>query len=95
MVDVAVGRPEAKTDGLAVVAVVLAVLSVASSTVLVGVVLGGAAFMMGMVSIKRIGVQDGRLKGGRLAAAGAIGGLIGFALSIALPMLIVMAATPR
>ena len=93
MLEVAFAREEARTDGLAITALVLGALSILGSFVLVGFVLGGAAFMMGLVSRSRIADGEGKLKGDMLALLGSSMGLAGFVLSIALPTLLIMMGT--
>jgi len=93
MLEVAFPRQAARTDGLAVAALILGALSIPGSFVLVGFILGGAAFMMGLVSRSRIAEGQGRLKGDMLALLGLSMGLAGFVLSVAVPTLLIMMGT--
>ena len=93
MLEVAFAREEARTDGLAVAAAILGALSILGSFVLIGFVLGGAAFMMGLVSRSRISSGEGKLKGDMLALLGLSMGLAGFVLSVAVPTLLIMMGT--
>ena len=93
MVEGAFARQGARTDGLAIAALILGALSIPGSFVLVGLVLGGAAFMMGLVSRSRIAEGGNKLKGDMLALLGLSTGLAGFVLSIALPTLLIMMGT--
>jgi hypothetical protein len=95
MLEVAFRRDVARTDGLAIAALILGAVSIPGSFVLVGFVLGGAAFMMGLVSRSRIAKGEGKLKGDMLALLGLSMGLAGFVLSIALPTLLIMMGTAR
>ena len=93
MLHVTFSREEARTDGLAITALILGALSILGSVVLIGFVMGGAAFMMGLVSRGRIAESGGRLKGDMIALLGSSTGLAGFVLSIALPTLLIMMGT--
>jgi hypothetical protein len=91
--NVAFAREGSRTDGLAIAALALGALSIPGSFVLVGFLLGGAAFMMGLVSRSRIAQARGKLKGDTVALLGLSIGLAGFVLSVALPTLLIVIGT--
>jgi len=86
-----------RVDGLAYVALVTGVVSLAFNLFLFGLpalLLGPSAAIMGYVSRRRVTNSRGRLVGGRIALAGLVLGVIGFAISIAWLFLIVVVLGP-
>jgi hypothetical protein len=67
-----------RTDGLAVAALVIGIVSIVCSIACLGVVLGPTAAIMGFISRQRIASSGGALGGGTLAIVGLILGIIGF-----------------
>jgi uncharacterized protein DUF4190 len=80
-------------DGPAVVAFVMGVLSVATSVIVVGIVLGPIAAILGYLSYRRIDSSAGRLRGRGLALAGLVLGIAGLAASLILPIVLLFGAT--
>jgi len=80
-------------DGPAVVAFVMGVLSVATSVIVVGIVLGPIAAVLGYLSYRRIDSSGGRLRGRGLALAGLVLGVAGLAASLLLPVVLLFGAT--
>ena len=82
----------ARTDGLAIGALIVGVLSILCSFVCIGIILGPAAAVMGFISTQRIKQMPGTLGGGGLALAGVITGIIGTILTIIFITLYVIGA---
>jgi hypothetical protein len=80
-------------DGPAVVAFVMGVLSVATSVIVIGIVLGPIAAVLGYLSYRRIDSSAGRLRGRGLALAGLVLGVAGLAASLLLPVVLLFGAT--
>jgi hypothetical protein len=80
-------------EGLAVIAFVTGVLSVATSVIVVGVVLGPAAAILGYLAYRRITSSAGALSGRGLALAGLVLGVAGLAASLLLPIVLLLFAT--
>jgi hypothetical protein len=80
-------------EGLAVIAFVTGVLSVATSVIVVGVVLGPVAAILGYLAYKRIAASAGTLRGRGLALAGLVLGVAGLAASLLLPIVLLLGAT--
>jgi hypothetical protein len=80
-------------DGLAVTAFVMGVLSVATSVIVVGIVLGPAAAILGYLAYRRITANPGRLRGRGLTLAGLVLGIAGLAASLLLPIVLLFGAT--
>jgi hypothetical protein len=89
-------EPEAyrspRTDGLAIAALVTGMLSIAGSIVVVGVLLGPAAAIMGFIAHERVVSSAGTRRGGGIAIAGLILGVIGFTASVVLPGVLLLDA---
>lgn len=70
-----------RIDGLAYAALVTGILSLVLSVILIGVpglLLGPGAAIMGFISRRRVAASRGTLRGGAIALAGLILGIIGF-----------------
>ena len=80
-------------DGTAVVAFVMGVLSVATSVIVIGIVLGPIAAILGYLSYRRIDSSAGMLRGRGLALAGLVLGIAGLAASLLLPIALLFGAT--
>jgi hypothetical protein len=80
-------------DGPAVVAFVMGVLSVATSVIVIGIVLGPIAAILGYLSYRRIDSSEGALRGRGLALAGLVLGVAGLAASLLLPIVLLFGAT--
>jgi hypothetical protein len=72
-----------RTDGLAIAALIVGILSLVCSWLCLGVILGPAAAIMGFMSRSRIAASGGTMGGGGLAMAGLVIGVIGFVASAA------------
>src|SRR6266571_5134159 len=70
-----------RTDGLAIAALVIGIVSIVCSLGCLGIVLGPTAAIMGFISRQRIATSGGMLGGGTLAMVGLILGIIGFVAS--------------
>jgi len=80
----AVGYAGARTDGLAIGALICGILSlVCAWPFCLGIALGPAGAIMGYISRNRIAASGGALAGGGLALAGLVLGIIGFLASAA------------
>ena|ERR1700688_3522039 len=86
-------RERSRLDGPAVVALVVGVLSIATSVIVVGIVLGPIAAILGYLSYRRIDSSAGRLRGRGLALAGLVLGIAGLAASFLLPAVLLFGAT--
>jgi hypothetical protein len=71
-----------RTDGLAIAALIIGILSLVCSFICLGVVLGPTAAIMGFISRQRIATSAGALGGGALATVGLVLGIIGFIASV-------------
>jgi len=78
----AYGYASTRTDGLAIAAFVVGILSVVCSVGCLGIVLGPTAAIMGFISRQRVATSGGSLGGGTLAIIGLILGVVGFVLSV-------------
>lgn len=76
------GYAAPRSDGLAIAALIVGILSLVCSFVCLGVVLGPAAAIMGFISRQRISTSGGALGGGTLAVVGLVLGIIGFIASV-------------
>jgi hypothetical protein len=72
-----------RTDGLAIASLVVGIFSLVCCFILLGVILGPAAAIMGFISRGRITQSNGTLGGGGLAIGGLILGVLGFVASVA------------
>ena len=86
-------RERSRLDGPAVVALVMGVLSIATSVIVVGIVLGPIAAILEYLSYRRIDSSAGRLRGRGVALAGLILGITGLAASFLLPAVLLFGAT--
>lgn len=77
------GYAQQRTDGLAVAALIVGIVSILCDLFCLGIVLGPAAAIMGFISRQRIQTSGGALGGGALALAGLILGVVGFVLGVA------------
>jgi hypothetical protein len=78
------GVAGARTDGLAIGALIAGILSLVCFWPLcLGIILGPAAAIMGFISRQRIAASGGTVGGGGLALAGLILGIVGFIASAA------------
>jgi hypothetical protein len=74
-------------EGLAYAALVIGILSLVLSVICIGLpglVLGPAAAVMGFISRRRVAASGGTLRGGDIALAGLILGIIGFGAGVAI-----------
>ena len=71
-----------RTDGLAIAALVIGIVSIVCSIVCLGIVLGPTAAIMGFISRQRIATSGGAIGGGTLALVGLILGVVGFVASV-------------
>jgi Domain of unknown function (DUF4190) len=78
----AAGYAAPRTDGLAVAALIIGILSLVCSFICLGVVLGPTAAIMGFISRQRIATSGGALGGGTMAIIGLVLGIIGFVASV-------------
>ena len=76
------GYAATRTDGLAIAALVIGIISLVCSFFCLGVVLGPTAAIMGFISRQRIATSGGMLGGGALAVVGLVLGIIGFIASV-------------
>jgi uncharacterized protein DUF4190 len=76
------GYAQQRTDGLAIAALIVGILSIVCDLFCLGIVLGPAAAIMGFISRQRIQTSGGALGGGVMAMAGLILGVIGFVLGV-------------
>ena len=67
-----------RTDGLAIAALVIGIVSIVCSIFCLGIILGPTAAIMGFISRQRIQSSGGMLGGGTLALVGLILGILGF-----------------
>lgn len=86
------GYAAVRTDGLAIGALIVGVLSILCSWACIGIILGPTAAIMGFISSQRIKQMPGTLGGGGLATAGLITGIIGTVLTILFIILYVVGA---
>src|SRR5487761_1005448 len=83
-----------RTDGLAIGALIVGILSLACFWPLcLGIILGPAAAIMGFISRQRIAASGGTVGGGGLALAGLILGIVGFIASAAWAIFSIAIAT--
>jgi hypothetical protein len=75
------GFAGARTDGLAIGALIVGILAIVCSWLCLGIILGPAAGIMGYISRQRVAVSGGTLGGGGMALAGLICGVVGFVVS--------------
>jgi hypothetical protein len=78
----AAGYAAPRTDGLAIAALIVGILSLVCSFICLGVVLGPAAAIMGFISRQRIATSGGAVGGATLAVVGLVLGIIGFIASV-------------
>ena len=76
------GYAAPRTDGLAIAALIVGIISIVCDLFCLGIVLGPAAAIMGFISRQRIQTSGGALGGGTMAIAGLILGIIGFVLGV-------------
>ncbi len=81
-----------RTDGLAIASLVTGILSLVCCFVLLGVILGPVAAILGFISRNRITQSNGTLGGGGLAIGGLILGVVGFIASVGWFFFFVIAA---
>src|SRR2546421_12953626 len=72
------GYAAQRTDGLAIAALVIGIVSIVCSIACLGIILGPTAAIMGFISRQRIATSGGALGGGTLAIVGLILGIVGF-----------------
>jgi hypothetical protein len=72
-----------RTDGLAIAALVIGIVSIVCSVACLGIILGPTAAIMGFISRQRIQTSGGAVGGGTLALVGLILGIVGFVASVA------------
>jgi Domain of unknown function (DUF4190) len=77
------GYAAPRSDGLAIAALIVGILSLVCSFICLGFVLGPAAAIMGFISRQRIATSGGALGGGTMAIIGVVLGVIGFVASVA------------
>jgi len=78
----AAGYAAPRTDGLAIAALIVGILSLVCSFLCLGIVLGPTAAIMGFISRQRVATSGGALGGGTLAIIGLVLGVIGFVASV-------------
>ncbi|TMD39647.1 MAG: DUF4190 domain-containing protein [Chloroflexi bacterium] len=78
-----VGYAGQRTDGLAIAALVIGIVSIACSVACLGIILGPTAAIMGFISRQRIATSGGTVGGGTLAIVGLVLGVVGFVASVA------------
>jgi len=78
----AAGYAAPRTDGLAIAALILGIMSLVCTVACLGVLLGPAAAIMGFISRQRISSSGGTVGGGTLATVGLVLGIIGFIASV-------------
>ena len=71
-----------RTDGLAIAALVIGIVSIVCSIVCLGIIFGPSAAIMGFISRQRIATSGGMMGGGTLALVGLILGIVGFVASV-------------
>src|SRR5207245_3805542 len=71
-----------RTDGLAIAALVIGIVSIVCSIVCLGIIFGPTAAIMGFISHQRIATSGGMMGGGTLALVGLILGIVGFVASV-------------
>jgi Domain of unknown function (DUF4190) len=76
------GYAAPRSDGLAIAALIVGILSLVCSFICLGVFLGPAAAIMGFISRQRIATSGGALGGGTLAVIGLVLGIVGFVASV-------------
>jgi len=76
------GYAAQRTDGLAIAALVIGIVSIVCSIVCLGIILGPTAAIMGFISRQRIATSGGMMGGGTLALVGLILGVVGFVASV-------------
>ncbi len=76
------GYAPQRTDGLAIGALVLGILSIPCSLACLGLILGPIAAILGFISRQRIATSGGAVGGGTLAVAGLALGILGFLASV-------------
>jgi Domain of unknown function (DUF4190) len=76
------GYAQQRTDGLAIAALVVGIVSIVCDLFCLGILLGPAAAIMGFISRQRIATSGGALGGGTLAVVGMILGIVGFVLGV-------------
>jgi hypothetical protein len=81
-----------RMDGLAVTALVTGILSVLGSVIVVGLVLGPAAAIMGLVAYRQIASSNGGRRGEGIAIAGVVLGIVGFVASLLVPGVLLLGA---
>jgi hypothetical protein len=93
---VAAGYAAPRSDGLAIAALVIGILSLVCSFVCLGIILGPVAAIMGFIARQRVASSGGTLGGGTLAVIGLVLGIIGFILSAGAIVLLLLGivATP-
>jgi hypothetical protein len=83
-----------RTDGLAIGALIAGILSLVCFWPLcLGIILGPAAAIMGFISRQRIAASGGTVRGGGLALAGLIIGIVGFIASAAWAVVFIVTAS--
>jgi len=76
------GYAAQRTDGLAIAALIIGIISIVCSVGCLGIVLGPTAAIMGFISRQRIATSGGAIGGGTLALVGLILGVVGFVASV-------------
>jgi hypothetical protein len=76
------GYAAQRTDGLAIAALVIGILSLLCFWLCLGIVLGPTAAIMGYISRQRIATSGGAVGGGTLATVGLVLGILGFVGSV-------------
>jgi hypothetical protein len=76
------GYAQPRTDGLAIAALVVGILSIFCDLFCLGIVLGPTAAIMGFISRQRIQSSGGAVGGGTLAMVGLVLGVVGFVLGV-------------
>jgi Domain of unknown function (DUF4190) len=76
------GYAAPRTDGLAIAALVIGIVSIVCSIGCLGIILGPTAAIMGFISRQRIATSGGAIGGGSLALVGLILGVVGFVASV-------------
>ena len=76
------GYAAQRMDGLAIASLIIGAISLLCSFFCLGIILGPTAAIMGFISRQRIATSGGAVRGGGMALAGLILGVLGFAISV-------------
>jgi hypothetical protein len=94
-IDAEMANTTRATDGLAIAALVMGIVSFVCSIACLGVVFGPAAAIAGFISRRRIRSSAGTLGGGGIASSGLVLGVIGLITSVTWLVLLLSDASFR